>query len=430
MIKTTMNRETLLKGTGEWRQVLEPGLDDVITNIMEAVDNDASRLTPPPDRVMAAFRLCKYNNVRVIILGGDPHPDEGQADGLCFSTRAGDIPANLVNIYECLLYCREITSVPSCTDIIGSKTPGSLDNWAKQGVLMLNNALTCELGGASHNTIWANYIKNVLSHAITSNIGVAVFAWGRNASNRLSGLTMGDAVVYRWRDPNPLSNNSAPEPEKFKYFRGFSAVNTAFACKGQDVINWDPRGSNWIFTDGSYKDKRGGWGMYDKCRNIRYFGRLPDPATNNRGEMIAVIASLRHVWELRDRIPYACIVSDSMNTVNTVRDWMWKWYTHDRSLRTKPSGDIENSDLVQVLFQMWVIVRAKVPLDIVHVYAHQKLPDDPFNREIVAGNHVADEIADEGRHLHLSPGEPEVIPGMRVRDASCLAVIAQGKLVV
>ena len=56
---------------------------------------------PPKDEIFNAFNLCDYKNIKVIILGQDPYPNEGQANGLCFSVKSGvTIPASLRNIFK------------------------------------------------------------------------------------------------------------------------------------------------------------------------------------------------------------------------------------------------------------------------------------------------------------------------------------------
>lgn len=93
---------------------------------------------PPEEEVYSWSRYCPLDQVRVVILGQDPYINERQAHGLAFSVNVGvPPPPSLVNMYKELV-----------TDIPGFEVPkhGSLVSWAKQGVLLLNAALTVRAG--------------------------------------------------------------------------------------------------------------------------------------------------------------------------------------------------------------------------------------------------------------------------------------------
>ncbi len=95
---------------------------------------------PHPKDIFKAFYLTPVSKVRVVILGQDPYHGPNQAHGLCFSVKDGvKTPPSLVNIFK---------EVSSDT---GTEIPqiGSLERWAKQGVLLLNSTLTVEKGRAN-----------------------------------------------------------------------------------------------------------------------------------------------------------------------------------------------------------------------------------------------------------------------------------------
>ena len=61
---------------------------------------------PKYSSIFAAFNLCSFNNLKVVILGQDPYPGEKQANGLCFSVDRGiAIPKSLQNIFKKEFYC-------------------------------------------------------------------------------------------------------------------------------------------------------------------------------------------------------------------------------------------------------------------------------------------------------------------------------------
>src|SRR6476620_3046282 len=98
---------------------------------------------PPRDDVFTAFRLTPYAETKVVILGQDPYHGPGQAHGLCFSVRRGcPVPPSLRNID------RELR------DDLGVQIPdhGSLEPWARRGVLLLNATLTVGEGVAGSHS--------------------------------------------------------------------------------------------------------------------------------------------------------------------------------------------------------------------------------------------------------------------------------------
>ena len=87
-----------------------------------------------------ALNSTPLNKVKVVILGQDPYPTPGHAHGLCFSVLpdVSPVPKSLINIYKELE-----------TDLNIKNQHGNLQNWAEQGVLLLNSVLTVESGLAN-----------------------------------------------------------------------------------------------------------------------------------------------------------------------------------------------------------------------------------------------------------------------------------------
>lgn len=89
------------------------------------------RVNPAPRDVFRAFALVPVAEVRVVILGQDPYPGHGVADGLAFSTRCSVTPMSLRNIKA------EIASEYGTRPSSGN----DLTFLAEQGVLLLNTSL-------------------------------------------------------------------------------------------------------------------------------------------------------------------------------------------------------------------------------------------------------------------------------------------------
>ena len=138
---------------------------DKILDVLYKLREDGKRFTPPLKQVFRAFEECPYFKLKVVIIGQDPYPHFGVADGLAFSCSNTMKPQpSLKKIFE---------AVDSTVyDNERKEHDPNLTRWASQGVLLLNSALTCEIDKVgSHYKIWQDfmvYVLDVLNHTNTS----------------------------------------------------------------------------------------------------------------------------------------------------------------------------------------------------------------------------------------------------------------------
>lgn len=187
----------------------------------------SSKVFPPPPRIFAWAALTPFSGIRVVILGQDPYHDDGQAMGLCFSVPEGiRIPPSLVNIYK------ELEA-----DIDGFRRPkhGMLEDWARQGVLLLNTALTVRAHqAASHSGKGWEAFTDALIRAISSELdGVVFILWGAHAHKREPMIDGKKHLVLKSVHPSPLSASRG-----FFGCKHFSSANAYLASKGKPTINW------------------------------------------------------------------------------------------------------------------------------------------------------------------------------------------------
>lgn len=184
---------------------------------------------PPMEDIFQALRLTPYENANVVILGQDPYHGPGQAHGLAFSVRPGiQIPPSLRNIYKEL------------ADDLGCTIPdhGYLVDWAKQGVLLLNTALTVRAGQAnSHRGKgWEDLTDSIIRHLNLREQPVVFLLWGANARAKVPLITNPLHLVLCAPHPSPLS--------AFQGFFGckhFSRTNTFLRQCGLPEIDWQIR---------------------------------------------------------------------------------------------------------------------------------------------------------------------------------------------
>jgi uracil-DNA glycosylase len=153
-----------------------------------------------------ALELTPLPTVRAVVLGQDPYHGPGQAHGLAFSVRQGvRIPPSLRNIFK------ELGHAP------GS---GSLVDWARRGVLLLNTSLTVEEGMAgSHARKGWEALTDALLERVAGTASPCVYMlWGAHAQAkaeliRSKAFQQGrDALVLQANHPSPLSANRPPVP--------------------------------------------------------------------------------------------------------------------------------------------------------------------------------------------------------------------------
>jgi uracil-DNA glycosylase len=185
---------------------------------------------PPRGQRLRALELTPLDQVKVVILGQDPYHGPGQAHGLSFSVPDGvRPPPSLANIYK------ELRSD------LGVEIPpgGNLERWAKQGVLLLNNALTVEAGQAgSHAGRGWEAITDAAVAAVAAGEAPAVFVlWGSHARKkalRVPELAQGGRhLVLTSPHPSPLSAHSG-----FFGSKPFSRANAFLEKHGRGAIDW------------------------------------------------------------------------------------------------------------------------------------------------------------------------------------------------
>ena len=185
-----------------WRALCE-GLDAHAAEICRRVDADAQSAPVGPARPFRAFELVAPDAVRLLLVGQDPYPTPGDANGLAFSSLRG-VPASMRNVYKALEAHLPGFSRPKVAD---------LEHWARQGVLLLNTALTVRLGEiGSHLDIgWQPWTRGVVRalyrhrQAAGQPLPVA-WLWGKPAQQFFDDAVQGLAVpgerVLRARHPS------------------------------------------------------------------------------------------------------------------------------------------------------------------------------------------------------------------------------------
>ena len=187
--------------------------------------NSGKTIFPPGRQIFRAFELTPVKDVKVVILGQDPYHGPGQAHGLSFSVPAGiPAPPSLKNIFK---------EIETDLDVKMSGYP-NLENWAKQGVLLLNAVLTVRSGeAASHSKIgWEQFTDAVIRCISDRCEGVVFMLWGNFARTKRDLIDHSRHHVLEAAHPSPLARGA------FFGSRHFSQANALLAARGLTPVDW------------------------------------------------------------------------------------------------------------------------------------------------------------------------------------------------
>lgn len=179
---------------------------------------------PAPRDLFRALDLTPRDKVRVVILGQDPYHTPHRATGLAFSFPQGEHPKD--SLKNILKEAHDDTGATSLS--------GDLTAWARQGVLLLNTALSVPVGQANgHKSLgWAPLIDQILT-ATAADGPRAFVLWGGPAQKRAAKLSRDGHLFIESPHPSPLS--------VYRGFFGskpFSQINDWLAAQGQPPIDW------------------------------------------------------------------------------------------------------------------------------------------------------------------------------------------------
>jgi len=343
-------------------------------------------IKPEYSKILHCFDFFAPEDTRVVILGQDPYPGEGIADGLAFSSNDKIIPKSLMRIYKQLVEIKLIRKMPRHS---------KLDKWAYQGILLLNQVLTL---GSDDQNYWKEFTEDILAKIIKLPQKIYFFLWGKKAQESFaaaqyiayptptSTLQENGKFILEYKHPSPLSGGGWS-------FEGFKFID----------IDWDVSKMRF-YTDGGClnngkENAIAGWavipenhsvsamyGLLEKTEFEYKDGKLLSvknshkPATNIRAEGYALIVAIlkaKH-WQVS-----AEIVIDCMHWVNVCTKWMQGWEKKGKI------DEKENPDMIRILLQLTREVEVQF------IYQRSHTGDKTRN---ALGNDKADNYATRGRN--------------------------------
>ena len=215
---------------GGWDEALAPLFaSEKYKAIREFLKKEYTYHTVYPDMydIYNCFRYTPLSEVKVILLGQDPYHNVGQAHGLCFSVREGiPQPPSLINIFKEL------------HDDLGCPVPrsGDLTKWSKQGVLLMNTALTvrAHMANSHKDCGWTWFTDSVISLLSEQKEHLVFLLWGGNARSKKPLIDRSKHLILECAHPSPLSAYNG-----FFGCRHFSKTNDYLVQHGLTPIDWD-----------------------------------------------------------------------------------------------------------------------------------------------------------------------------------------------
>ena len=211
-----------------WKPFLEsefekPYFKDLATFLHDEYEHKT--IYPKKTLVFSAF-TTDLNEIKVVILGQDPYHTPGAAEGLAFSVpNSQPIPPSLINIYK---------EIDNDIGHHNNKT-GSLRNWQKQGVLLLNTVLTVEAhrAGSHRDKGWEIFTTEVIKYLNAKRPHLVFILWGRDARNKKSLIDASKHLILESPHPSPLSAYAG-----FFGNHHFSKTNEFLEQHGMNPVEW------------------------------------------------------------------------------------------------------------------------------------------------------------------------------------------------
>ena len=217
---------------------------DIVLELDTIEKKIGSNINPAPENVLR-FMKCNLYDIKVVILGQDPYPENGRATGRAFEV--GDLQSwnqkfrqvslkNIIRlIYKSYNGISEYSDIKKFSEIqkeikeekFSILPPDKIfKSWEKQGVLLLNTYLSVEAGiTGSHISIWQKFSEELLKFISEENRNINWFLWGRMAEDKKQFIKYGKYYISR----HPMMCSQAYEDD---FLRSDCFKDT------MDIINW------------------------------------------------------------------------------------------------------------------------------------------------------------------------------------------------
>lgn len=178
--------QNFVKTLKDWCTAEE--IQELFNTDVKGAINDCER--PERNDIFNAFDGLKPQDVKVLIIGQDPYPDKKGnkvAHGLAFSSKSAYCPTSLQKIFA------EIESEYGKRDFKSN----DLTCWKKQGVLLLNTALTYSENKSLDERlkIWKPFVMHIISKLLNYKQPLVIILWGKKAQKLFRSIDINNDLL-------------------------------------------------------------------------------------------------------------------------------------------------------------------------------------------------------------------------------------------
>lgn len=417
---------------GDWKSIMigSESRRDALRAILKSVFKEMRKETLRPDP-LDIFAFCRYTslrNIRVVIIGQDPYPNE-HACGLCFSSTRG-IPKSFTMIQKALIKQKCIPTTLDTADLRG---------WAYQGVLLLNTSFTTLNGETkTHSAAWQPYTDLILKRLVKylderpGLFSTCWLLWGGDAQAKKhiieSNSPFGKNIIMEWGHPSTMANHNKDEADAGNFAKCDHFLRVVKITKQEwgfplywDAIEQDVE----CFTDGSAKpnktspDARAGYAVvFSKgpLKGLTIAGQSnnktkaadgkPQYTNNIRAEGEALREAFRALLSLpSDMWETFKIVLDCEFYKNLLTSYIPGWLEKDQKFEEHKNPDL-NTDLWKMYRKL---IGSGKTIIIEHMKSHKKKPDKKQSREyhLWFWNNYVDIVASHARQFLTLEESPQ-----------------------
>lgn len=163
---------------GDWAKVIDK---KELSRIMKWIPTlDDSSICPSKKNIFRAFKVCPFKDCKTIFIGMDPYPQRGVATGILFGNSADTPEENLSPSLKVIKDAMIDYTIPHGP----IEFDNTLESLAKQGVLMINSALTCNINSVgSHVEIWRPFMEKLVEKISLRDNGLIFVLFGNQAKS-------------------------------------------------------------------------------------------------------------------------------------------------------------------------------------------------------------------------------------------------------
>ncbi|MDR3257429.1 MAG: uracil-DNA glycosylase [Mycoplasmataceae bacterium] len=210
----------------DWNVVIKSQREKQYWSNLENIVDQSYRdgiVFPKAENIFRCFNYFNISETKVVLIGQDPYPTPGDACGLSFSVeRNNNLPHSLQNIFMELR-----------NDLNVVRINGDLSDWAKQGVLLLNSALTFSKDQPNFLKLWEPFTKEIIQYIDTNVNGIVFILWGNFAKSFIPLIKNNQSYIISSGHPSFAASH-----KQFFNTKPFSKTNNILEKLHKSIIKW------------------------------------------------------------------------------------------------------------------------------------------------------------------------------------------------